>query len=139
MKSLKKRPPEMNLKILLPYQVFADVQKVGKIVVETNSGSYGVLPLRLDFTAALVPGILTYETKSEGINYVAVTEGILVKAGSDVMVSVRNAIGNAPLGELQGLVDQELVQLDKVEIDARQVMAKLEIGFMRNFQNLKKQ
>lgn len=128
----------MNLKILLPYQVFIDVQLVKKMVVETSAGSYGILPRRLDFTAALVPGILMYETKSDGIKYVAVTEGVLVKAGSEVMVSVRHAIGNAPLGELQALVDQELVQLDEMEMDARNVMAKLESGFMRSFQALKK-
>lgn len=128
----------MNLKILLPYQVFIDVQLVKKMVVETSAGSYRILPRRLDFTAALVPGILMYETKSDGIKYVAVTEGVLVKAGSEVMVSVRHAIGNAPLGELQALVDQELVQLDEMEMDARNVMAKLESGFMRSFQALKK-
>jgi len=128
----------MNLKILLPYRVFADIQQVKKMVVETSAGSYGILPRRLDFTAALVPGILMYETADDGVKYVAVTEGVLVKAGSEVMVSVRNAIGNAPLGELQALVDQELVQLDEMEMDARNVMAKLESGFMRSFQALKK-
>lgn len=129
----------MNLKILLPYQVFANIQSVTKIVLETTAGSYGVLPRRLDFTAALVPGILMYETASGGMSYVAVTEGVVVKAGSDVLVSVRNAIGNAPLGELQALVEQQLTQLDEMEIDARNVMAKLESGFMRSFQELKKQ
>lgn len=128
----------MNLKILLPHQVFADIQQVKKIVAETSAGSYGILPRRLDCTAALVPGILLYETENGGVSYAAVTEGVLVKAGSDVMVSVRSAIGNAPLGELQNLVEQELIQLDEMEIDARNVMAKLESGFMRSFQELKK-
>ncbi len=128
----------MNLKILLPYQVFADIRQVKRLVVETTAGSYGILPRRLDCTAALVPGILLFETEKTGINYVAVTEGIMVKAGSDVMVSVRNAMGNAPLDELQVLVEQELIQLDEMEVDARNVMAKLESGFMRSFQALKK-
>ena len=129
----------MNLKILLPYQVFIDIQQVKKMAVETTAGSYGILPHRLDCTAALVPGILLYETESGKTNYVAVTEGVLVKAGSDVLVSVRNAIGNAPLGELQALVEQDLTKLDEMEIDARNVMAKLESGFMRSFQEFKKQ
>ena len=71
----------MRLKILLPYKVFADIKKVKKIVVETSEGSYGILPRRLDCTAALITGILLYETEDEGEKYIAVKEGILIKAG----------------------------------------------------------
>ena len=128
----------MHLKILLPYKVFADITNVKKIVVETSVGSYGILPRRLDCTAALLPGILLYETESEGEKYIAVTDGIFIKTGSDVLISVRNAIGNAPLGQLKELVAQEMVQMDELEINARTVMAKLETGFLRNFQKLRK-
>ena len=127
----------MNLKILLPYGVFADIKDVKRIVVETTAGSYGILPRRLDCTAALVTGILLYETESEGEKYIAVNEGILIKAGAEVMVSVRNAIGNAPLGKLRALVEKEMIELDELEINARNVMAKLETGFLRNFQKLR--
>lgn len=128
----------MQLKILLPYGVFADIKNVKRIVVETTDGSYGILPRRLDCTAALVTGILLYETKSEGEKYVAVNEGILIKAGSQVSISVRHAIGNAPLGKLRAMVEKEMVELDELEINARTVMAKLETGFLRNFQKLRK-
>lgn len=128
----------MNLKILLPYGVFADIKDVKRIVVETNAGSYGILPRRLDCTAALVTGILLYETENEGEKYIAVNEGILIKAGGEVMVSVRNAIGSAPLGKLRAMVEKEMIELDELEIDARNVMAKLETGFLRNFQKLRK-
>ena len=127
----------MNLKILLPYGVFADIKDVKRIVVETTAGSYGILPRRLDCTAALVTGILLYETESEGEKFIAVNEGILIKAAGEVMVSVRNAIGNAPLGELRALVEKEMIELDELEINARNVMAKLETGFLRNFQKLR--
>lgn|SRR5690554_4402292 len=128
----------MQLKILLPYGVFADIKNVKRIVVDTTDGSYGILPRRLDCTAALVTGILLYETKSEGEKYVAVNEGILIKAGSQVSISVRHAIGNAPLGKLRTMVEKEMVELDELEINARTVMAKLETGFLRNFQKLRK-
>lgn len=127
----------MHLKVLLPYQVFADIPNVRKIVVETTGGSYGILPQRLDCTAALIPGILSYETTA-GEKYIAINEGILIKAGGDVFVSVRHAIGNAPLGELRSLVEKDMVELDKIEINARSVMAKLETGFIRNFQKLRR-
>ena len=128
----------MHLKILLPYQVFADIPNVQKLVVETTGGSYGILPQRLDCTAALVPGILSYKTEKGEENYVAINEGILIKAGGDVLVSVRHAIGNAPLGELRSLVEEEMMELDEIEINARSVMAKLETGFIRSFQKLRR-
>ena len=62
----------MMLKILLPNEVFAKHQNVLRIIVETIDGSYGLLPNRRDCTAALVPGILTYQIGSEKEMYIAV-------------------------------------------------------------------
>ncbi len=128
----------MNLKILLPFKVFAEIKNVKKIVIETNAGSFGLLPQRLDFTASIVPGILAYQRENEGTKYVALDEGIIVKAGADVLVSVRNAVGDAPLGELRSYVEKEMMDLDEKEINARSVMAKLESGFIRNIQKLRR-
>jgi len=77
----------MNLKILLPFQVFADLIGVARIVVDTREGSLGLWPRRLDCVAALAPGILIYETPSAGEAYVAVDEGVLVKAPSPARTS----------------------------------------------------
>ncbi|MDD5180017.1 MAG: F0F1 ATP synthase subunit epsilon [Gallionellaceae bacterium] len=121
----------MRLKILLPFQVFADIEGVKRIVAETHQGSYGILPQRLDCVAALVPGILTYETATGGETYVALDEGVLVKAGADVLVSVRNAIGGTDLGKLRAAVEQEFLNLDEREQSVRSVLAKLESGFIR--------
>ncbi len=129
---------EMHLKILLPFKVFADVEQVQRLVVETNAGSYGLLPQRLDCTAALVSGILQYET-NEGIKYVAIDEGILVKTGNEVLVSVRNAIGNAPLGQLKTLVETQLKQVEEKETGTRSVMAKLESSFIRSIRKLRRE
>ena len=128
----------IHLKILLPYGVFADIKNVKRMVVETTAGSYGILPRRLDCTAALITGILMYETESDGEKYIAIKEGILIKAGEQVSVSVRNAIGNAPLGKLKTMVEKEMADLDILEVNARIVMAKLETGFLHNFQKLRK-
>src|SRR5690625_7560683 len=95
------KPTLMNLKILLPHGVFAEIENVKKIVVETTAGSYGILPRRLDCTAALETGILLYETENDGEKYIAVNEGILIKKGNEVSIYVRNALGYAQLSELQ--------------------------------------
>lgn len=123
----------MNLKILLPFKVFSEKTGVLRIVAETHEGSFGLLPHRLDCVAALVPGILVFETDSEGEMCIAVDEGILVKTGSDVLVSVRNAIGGADLGQLRAAVEQEFLALDEQEKSVRSVLAKLESGFIRRF------
>lgn len=123
----------MHLKILLPFKVFADENDVSNIVMETSKGSYGLLPQRLDCVAALVPGIFMYETKNEGTKYIAVDAGVMVKAGSEVLVSVRNAIGGVELGKLSALVKQEFEQQEAAETNVLSVTAKLESGFIYAF------
>ncbi|MGZ8383585.1 MAG: F0F1 ATP synthase subunit epsilon [Nitrospira sp.] len=123
----------MHLKVLLPFQIFAEKTDVLRIVAETRQGSFGLLPRRLDCVAALAPGIVMYETEAEGELYVAVDEGVLVKTGSDVLVSVRRAIGGTDLGQLRKSVEQEFLTLDEREQSVRSVMAKLETGFLRRF------
>jgi len=123
----------MKLKVLLPFQVFAEISGVKRIVAETPQGSFGLFQQRLDCTAVLEPGILTYETETGGEVYVAVDEGILVKVGADVLVSVRNAIGGRDLGELREAVEREFVNLDEGEKQVRSVLARLESGFVRRF------
>ncbi len=123
----------MNLKILLPFQIFAEKTEVLRIVAETCEGSFGLLPQRLDCVAALTSGILIYETEAEGQAYVAVDEGVLVKTGQDVLVSVRRAISGTDLARLRDAVEREFLTLDEQEQNVRSAMAKLETGFLRRF------
>jgi F-type H+-transporting ATPase subunit epsilon len=123
----------MNLKILLPFEVFAEKTGVLRIVAETADGSFGLLPHRLDCVAALAPGILTYETKEEGTVYLAVDEGVLVKAGGNVLVSVRQAIGGTDLKGLHDEVKRKFLTLDVQERNVRNAIAKMESGFIGRF------
>ena len=120
----------MNLKILLPFHVFAERAEVLRIVAEMHEGSFGILPHRLDCVAALAPGILTYETHQDGTVYLAVDEGVLVKAGQDVLVSVRHAIGGVDLGQLHETVKRQFLAIDQQERDVRLVIAKMEGGLL---------
>jgi F-type H+-transporting ATPase subunit epsilon len=121
----------MNLKILLPFQVFAEKAGVSRIVAETREGSFGILAHRLDCVAALTPGILIYETEVEGEVYVAVDEGVLVKTGPEVLVSVRRALGGTDLGQLRAAVEQEFLILGAQEQSVRFVLAKMETDLVR--------
>jgi F-type H+-transporting ATPase subunit epsilon len=121
----------MNLKILLPFQIFAQETGVSRIVVDTADGEYGLLPRRLDCVAALVPGILTYEKEGSAPVYVAVDVGLMVKAGEDVLVSVRHAVGGTDLGQLHEAVKRDFLKVDDDERDVRAALAKMEGGFVR--------
>ncbi len=123
----------MNLELLLPFRIFAEVTGVTRIVVETGAGSFGILPQRLDCVAALVPGILVYETEAQGETFVAVDEGVLVKTGPDVRISVRRAFAGTDLGQLHAAVTREFLSEDAQAQEMRAVMAKLETGFLRRF------
>ena len=123
----------MNLKILLPFQIFVEKTGVSRIVAETSDGAYGLLPHRLDCVAALAPGILTYETKEDGAVYLAVDEGVLVKTGADVLVSVRHAIGGTDLSQLHEAVKREFLTLDERERRVRAAVAKMESGLIGRF------
>jgi F-type H+-transporting ATPase subunit epsilon len=126
----------MQLKILLPSRVFGEVEDVTRIVAETRQGSFGILPRRADCVAALAPSILSYATETAGEVYVAVNEGVLVKMGAQVLVSVRHAIGGADLGQLRQSVEREFLTLDDQEKSTRAAMAYLESGLLRRFVKL---
>lgn len=125
------QPSLMHLKVLLPFGIFADKTGVSRFVAQTSAGSFGFLPHRLDCVAPLVPGILIYQTEGESEVYVAVDEGILVKTGMEVVVSVRNAMSGSDLSLLRAAVENEFLKLTTREANVRSVMDKMESGFMR--------
>ena len=126
----------MQLDILLPFKVFARKTAVSRIVVETTAGSFGLLPHRLDCVAALIPGILACDSEGEGECWVAIDEGVLVKAGTHVSVSVRRALAGTGLDQLRQAVEQEFLARDEQEQNVREVMARLEAGFLRRYARL---
>ena len=61
---------------------------------------------------------------------------MLVKAGTDVLVSVRNAIGGMDLDKLHEAVKQEFLKVDEQEKNVRSVVAKMEAGLIRHLLEL---
>jgi F-type H+-transporting ATPase subunit epsilon len=55
---------------------------------------------------------------------------VLVKAGAEVTVSVRRAIGGNDLGELNDAVERDFLKVDDQERNVRSAVAKLESGLM---------
>ena len=127
----------MNLKVLLPSEVFLDCQ-VQKIVAEAPNGHFCLLPRHVDFVAALVPGLLTFVDADGGEQFLAIDEGVLVKCGDIVRVSTRQAVRGGDLGQLQQVVEQQFELLDERERMARSASARLEAGLVRRFMEFEK-
>lgn len=124
--------------MLLPSKILLKQIPVLRIIAETSNGSFALLPQRLDCVAALIPGILRYQTTSDATHWLAVDEGILLKTGTQVFVSVRRAVISTNLAQLQHLVEQEYQSLNAEEQNMRSVMAKLESGFLHRFASFDK-
>jgi F-type H+-transporting ATPase subunit epsilon len=122
----------IHMKVLLPYSVFLDINDVTRMSIDTDNGSYGFLPNRLDCAAVIVPGILSYETVTAGEMFLAVDEGVMVKTGPEILVSVRNAIGGSDLGKLHEAIQKEFLNLNEEEKNARAVMVKLETNLIKH-------
>ena len=129
--------PPMHLKVLLPFAVFVDADDVTRIVVETRDGALGLLPRRLDCAAALAPGILSYTSASKGELCIAVDQGVMIKTGAEVLVSVRRAFAGTDLGQLRAAIEQQFLALDAEERKVRSVMAGLEAGFVQQMARYK--
>ncbi|MBA4075748.1 MAG: F0F1 ATP synthase subunit epsilon, partial [Cyanobacteria bacterium PR.023] len=123
---------------LLPFGVFAEKADVLKVVADTNVGSVGILPHRLDCVAALTPGILFYKSESDGEVYIAVDQGILVKVGLTVLISVSNAIAGKDLDQLKQAVESQFLNLNQQEKNVRSLMAKLESGLISRLAGLQR-
>ena len=125
----------MRLKVLLPTEVLIDTE-VTKVIAEAENGAFCLLPRHIDVVAALVPGLLSYVPPDGGESFVAVDEGMLVKCGPEVLVSTRQAVRGADLGQLKQTVEAQFRRVDEREAMARAVLVKLEADTIRRFVKL---
>ena len=125
----------MHLKVMQPTNGLID-ERVTKVTAEGEEGSFCLLPQHVDWVAALVPGILSFELETGEEIFLAIDEGILVKQGATVWVSVRSAVRGADLETLHQTVQQQFRQLDEQERQARSTLARLETSFVREFMEL---
>lgn len=125
----------VRLKIVLPTHVLLDAD-VTRIVAEAANGSFGVLPRHIDFVTALRPGLLSYLDTDQHEQFVGHDEGIFVKQGRQVLVSVRRAVQGENLATLRELVRSEMMALHGQEQKARSALARLEAGIVRQFIDL---
>jgi len=125
----------MTLKVLLPERVLID-EAVSKVKAEAINGSFTLLPRHVDFVAALVPGILSFEPEGGAERYAAIDEGTLVKCGDQVLLSTRNAAIGPDLEDLKRTIREQYEALDERERKAQSAAARIEADLVRRFMEL---
>ena len=120
----------MKLKVLLPTEVLLD-EHITKITAEAEDGSFCLLPRHIDFLTALVPGLLSFETPGGKERFLAIDEGILIKCGSEVLISTGHAVEGKNLGALEQTITDQFLVLDEHEKKARAAATKLEADLIR--------
>lgn len=119
----------MRLRVLLPTEVLVD-EAASKIVAESVRGSFCLLPRHIDFVEVLVPSILTFVCGGNE-RWLAVDGGILVKQGSDVVVSTPRGVHSRDLLALEEVLTRQFTRLDEREKRARSAVAHLEAELAR--------
>jgi len=122
----------MRLKVLIPSAVVID-ETVSRVIAEAPNGSFCLLPRHIDFVTGIIPGLFSYRDADDEECFVAVDEGVMVKCGSEVLLSVRRAIRGTDLETLRAAVEHEFKRLDERERHARSTLARLEAHMVRSF------
>lgn len=125
----------MHLQILLPTRVLID-QPVTKVTAEAEDGSFCLRPRHVDMVSALAPGILTWYPHEQPEQYAGVAEGVLVKSGRDVLVSVQFGVCGSSLEQLREAVRRHFEEVDDRERQALSAVARLESDFVRRYLEL---
>jgi F-type H+-transporting ATPase subunit epsilon len=121
----------LKLKVFLPTEIFMDIDVV-KVVGESPSGSFAVLPRHVDIASALVPGIFAYFPSGSREMLMAVNGGILIKQGENLSLATRMAV-KGELGSLKSTVEKFVSEVDEKERKARTAVAKMEADLVRRF------
>lgn len=125
----------MRLQVFLPTTTLVNTE-IRRLYAEGGEGCFCLLPRHIDYVSALVPGILSYVDPEGQEHFLAVDEGILVKCGPEVRISVRNAVEGGRPGELRAAIEKVMDEREEQEKVARSALARLEAGMVRRFLEL---
>ncbi len=121
----------MKVRIVTPLEAVL-VREAGRLSARGAQGHFTILPRHVDCVAALLPGLVTVNEE-----VLAVDEGLLVKQGAQVVLTVRDAVVGAPLEALRRAVEDRFLNLDERERLARSALALLEAGMLRRLVELR--
>lgn len=125
----------MKLRVFVPTATIVD-RAVAKVIAESTHGSFCLLPRHADYVASLVPGILFAIDERGEETTLGVDRGILVKVGDEILVAVRDAIADAPLGELRRVAVEHASERRTSERETRDAVESLEASLVARLAEL---
>lgn len=126
----------MDFTVYSPMGTVLEVN-IKKVTFETLKGFYTLLPKHVDFVSAIKAGIVRYEDENNQEKFIASHSGIIVKKGSKVTMSVQDAILSNSLEELNNDIIEEFKKSEERRKELNTAMARLEVGILRGFSQLK--
>ena len=128
----------MEITLILPHKTYFHHGEVHRLRAEGLEGHFTLLPAHIDYVSVLVPGIMQLTVGKKELIF-AVDHGTLVKIGSSVQISCRNAIEGEDIGKLSQVVKEKFKEIDDMEKKARSALLGLEYGVIRGFSELGKE
>ncbi len=104
----------LRLTIATPSALLLDVEDVGSLRAEDESGAFGVLPGHADLLTVLPPSVLRWTRKDEPTRFCALSGGVLtITGGNRVAVACRRGTLGDDLDTLQAdVAAQRAAELD---------------------------
>ncbi len=128
----------MEVTLILPHRIYGQHPEVSKLSAEGLEGHFTLLPAHIDYVSVLVPGIMQL-TANNKEHIFAVDHGTLIKIGSAIHISCRNAIEGEDINKLSQVVEEKFKEIDDMEKKARSALLGLEYNVIRGFAELSKE
>lgn len=119
----------MRLRVFVPTATLVD-REVSKVIAESVHGSFCIEPRHADYVAPLLPGIVLALDAESRETALGVDRGLLVKIGDEVRIAVRDAIVDAPLGELRRAAIARSRRRRASEAETREAVESLEASLV---------
>lgn len=127
----------MNLLLTVPSGVLVD-ENVVKIAAESDFGAFVMLQHHADTAVLLVPGLLSYYLADGREVFVAVDQGVLVKAGDQVRAACQRAVVTVDLEGAQETVREQFQVQSEREKRARTALIRLEADILKRVGELRR-
>ncbi len=120
----------MRLRIVTPFQIVVDEDRVRALRAEDASGSFGILPGHADFLTSLSISVVSWKVAGGAQRFCAVRRGVLsVAGGREIAIATREAIPGDDFARLAETVlerfraDSELERQEHIESTRLQLVA----------------
>ena len=128
----------LRLKVMEPEKILVETS-VTKVIAEGLNGSFCIKPKHIDFVSALKPGILEYTVDDESEQFIALDEGILVKCGQEILVSVLNGIPGTDLSRLEETVREQFQKTEAINKATDIALKGMEADLLMHFVEMDKE